>query len=104
MKIELTLSNLATWHAAHGKFGVDNELGMACEELSETITAVQHLRRARRGAADRFIEELADGLVCVLQIVESDGLWDELHEAMVASFQKLDDKLLADNLNAGHDT
>ena len=103
MKIKPTVAQLATWHAAHGTFGIENELGMACEELAETITAIQHMRRRRRGSSDQFIKELADGLVCALQIVESNALWDELEAALLVSFGKLDEKLTADNPNHGDD-
>jgi len=102
MKIEPNLGDLATWHAARGKWGIVHEDGMAVEELAETITAINHMSRGRDGSAEEFIEELADAVVCSFQIVENNGFWDQFNAALSNSFGKLDAKLLADNLNEGH--
>ncbi len=99
MKIEPELSDLATWHAAFGKWGATREAGMATEELAETITAINHMNRGRISATDEFINELADAFVCNLQIVENRDLWDEFHAALKVSFAKLSAKLMADDSN-----
>jgi hypothetical protein len=102
MDFDITYCELQTWRSANERWGDDHEIGMACEELSEAITALQHVRRGRHGAADEFVSELADGLVCSLQVVESNGLWDELRIALDVSFRKLGDKLKHSDKNHGH--
>jgi len=99
MKIEPETSDLAIWNAARGRWGVASEDGMAIEELAETITAINHMRRGREGATQEFINELADAVVCNFQIVAMNGLWDQFDVALTAAFARLDAKLLADDQN-----
>lgn len=92
----------AVWSWARERWGLSHELGMATEELAETIAAINHMRRDRPKSPEAYIEELADACVCNFQIIHNNRWWDEFHEALMRSREKLDQKLTADNLNEGH--
>lgn len=55
------------------KYGRDNQLGIATEELAELIQAISKIKRANNEkqyftAKEHLIEEIADVIVCIDQI------------------------------------
>jgi len=102
MKIIADSIDKLIWTEARLKWGLSHEAGMATEELAETITAINHMRRDRWQGPEEYIDELADACICNFQIIHNNRWWDEFNEALARSREKLEKKLEADNLNEGH--
>lgn len=107
MKIILTPEEREIWTEAWRRWGPDHQTVMACEETSETITAVTHFARGRV-PIEKVIEEFADAFVCVGQVIHSelrfndgDDIEDVLNEMIIYSFLKLQKKLEENDKNHG---
>lgn len=51
-------------------YGVEEQEWMAVEELSELTTAISHARRDREGAEENLVEEIADAVIGIANVME----------------------------------
>lgn len=72
MHLEFDPGERATLVKAFEAWGSAAQVGMAMEELAETITALNHFHRGRV-PIQRVIEEFADAIVCVSQVLVTKG-------------------------------
>lgn len=94
MHISLNKDERATLKRAFDKWGENAQIGMAMEELAETITALNHFQRGRVPIG-RVIEEFADSIVCVGQVLATKGdpFLAGLEAAVCDALDKLSAKL-----------
>ena len=50
------------------KWGVEDQVEQAIEEMAELTVALQHAKRAREGAAENMVEEIADVFIMMAQL------------------------------------
>ena len=80
MNMTILPPNLAAAACRH--YGIESRLDLLQEEMSKAITAISHYRRGRAGCRDELAEELADVLIVMDQILQTE--WSAEVEAWVA--------------------
>lgn len=91
------------YDAAVGKWGLDNQLYVAIEEMSEVIKAITKLQRINTphntpqeycDAQDHLAEEIADATIMLEQLQYFFGINDEVCEAMDDKVLRLKDRVV----------
>lgn len=71
------------------EYGLASQATVAIEELGELIVALSHMLRNREGWKEETIEELADGLVVINNIIAALGVDIQVEEVYNKKVERL---------------
>lgn len=80
---------IETCSKALERYGAQKQLAVIKEELAELIVAISHYERGRDVMKEEVTEETADALICILQLIISADIEEQVKAQMERKIERL---------------